>query len=79
MKTNPDHTAFPMAHEKNYIGLTKREYFAALAMQGYLANPNTLDAVMKEFERPVSDFVADNSVILADSLIAALNQEPKSK
>ena len=25
---------------KEYLGLTKREYFAAMAMQGMLANPN---------------------------------------
>lgn len=31
----------PINHSQDtYFGLTKREYFAAMAMQGLLANPN---------------------------------------
>jgi hypothetical protein len=42
--SNPNHTAFPLAcnygagDEVTY-GLNKREYFAAMAMQGLLSNP----------------------------------------
>ena len=35
--------AFPMSHEQKQTGvwgLTKREYFAAMALQGMLANPS---------------------------------------
>jgi len=48
-------------------GLTKREYFAALAMQGLLANRDNA---------PVSDFkyAAKYSLQMADALIEALNQ-----
>lgn len=43
MKTNPEDPAFPSTGKvlsgiSEYGGLTKREYFAALAMQGYLAS-----------------------------------------
>jgi hypothetical protein len=34
------YTDLPFTHDVNMIGLTKREYFAALAMQGLLSNPN---------------------------------------
>ncbi len=45
-------------------GLTKREHFAALALQGLLANPDT----------PVIPVdVANNAIRYADALIAALN------
>jgi hypothetical protein len=42
-------------------GLTKREYFAAMAMQGLLSNPNT-------------SFETRDAVIIADALIAELNK-----
>ncbi len=51
--TNPNST---VTH-----GLTKREYFTAMALQGLLSNPNT-------------SFETRNAVIIADALIAALNE-----
>ena len=50
-----------------YLGITKREYFAALAMQGYCSN-NALN--IHEFET-----VAELFVNQADALIEALNKE----
>ena len=48
-------------------GLTKRELFAAMAMQGYLANPNVdPDTAVKAY--------AKHSVTYADALIAALEK-----
>lgn len=40
--TNANEPAFPNegTHQFAYNGLTKREYFAAMAMQGLLSNPN---------------------------------------
>lgn len=47
IKVNKDHPAFPISVEETdriergidiYIGLTKREYLAAMAMQGLLVN-----------------------------------------
>jgi hypothetical protein len=45
--------------------LTKREYFAALAMQGLLTNTN----LKYHFER-----IANDSVDISDALIKALNK-----
>lgn len=46
-------------------GLTKREYFAAMAMQGILANPNN-DGNPK--------YTAEHSVECSEQLIKQLNQ-----
>ncbi len=49
-------------------GLTKREYFAAMAMQGMLSNNNNI-TYFTYFEK-----VAKRSVQAADALIKALNE-----
>lgn len=56
---NPFHTEFPSGE-----GLTKREYFAAMAMQGLLATPAPVP-----FKQ-----VADMAVRHADELIEALER-----
>ena len=40
---NSEETAFPLIFENQdfHLGLTKREYFAAMAMQGILSNSKT--------------------------------------
>lgn len=58
--TNPNDTAFPDQHLIGQ-GLTKREFFAAMAMQGLLSNPNI-------------SCVTSLAVLFADQLIKALNQ-----
>lgn len=49
-------------------GLTKREYFAAMALQGLLSNPSA--------DHPFSE-VADDAVKAAEFLIERLNEEQK--
>lgn len=49
-------------------GLTKREYFAAMAMQGYVASRKDADGTS------ISDITKD-SVRFSDALIAALNEK----
>ena len=58
--TNPDDKAYPSA---NNPGLTKREYFAAMALQGVIAS------------QPYDDlnYSAGYAVYAADSLIKELN------
>lgn len=74
MKTNPNEAAYPqieLAH--NHIegphkivgGLTKREYFAAMALQGLLAYPG--EGEFKKF--------TELSVMCADLLIEELNKK----
>jgi hypothetical protein len=65
------HSIFPVNVDINnlkdhviYQGLTKREYFAAMAMQGYIAS-----GLM---DRAGEATVAMHSVTAADALIAAL-------
>lgn len=46
MTTKANEPAFPnyiVRHDRNVAGLTKREYFAGLALQGILANPKYCD------------------------------------
>ena len=72
MKTNPNAFVGPSTHQNSdgthdfniNKGLTKREYFAAVAMQGMLAYDRTRD---------LRD-IAQWSVQAADALINALNE-----
>ena len=71
MKTDPNET---IDHHKIYghngrettHGLTKREYFAALAMQALVSNPN--------FSNYTPYDIAVYAVIRADALISVLNK-----
>jgi len=49
-----------------YSGLTKREYFAAKAMQGMLANPEQIKDTPKE--------ISDLSINIADTLLNKLEE-----
>lgn len=76
MKTNPNDSAFTgTEYDGNGVpiqfnkGLTKREYFAVMAMQGIISArhlvPNKGDM----------EYAASIAVIAADALIAELNKE----
>lgn len=65
-KINPDHTAFPSGDSQSW-GLTKREYFAALILQGLAANPS-LTSIKWD-----GNVLASRAVQLAEQLIAELN------
>lgn len=76
MKTNPNDSAFATQsvydemgqnQEQGSYGLTKREYFAAMAMQGICANPTT------EI-KPYGKEIAVEAVLIADALIEQLNK-----
>ena len=68
--TNPNESAFARISD-DYIpeqwGLTKREYFAAMAMQGLANNWHRNDQDRQE--------CANRAVLIADELIKALNQQ----
>lgn len=73
MTTYPNDTAFPLKNEPNfddYPGLTKREYFAAMALQGILANDFFQDSEPK--------LLSKKAVEAADYLIEALNHPTSS-
>lgn len=88
--TNPDDQAFPRNYAyqnpeagqselKSLPGLTKREYFAARAMQGLLAE-NKIDWGMWDINKnhSVKYLVARNAIEFADALIAELNKKPET-
>ena len=66
-----DEPAFPAytGNKENWVfGLTKREYFAAMAMQGLLANSTSSGHIRS---------CALDSVDAADALIEALERKPE--
>jgi len=55
-------------------GLTKREHFAGLAMQGVLADSKIMDAARIDDDIVTEHFVAGLAVEYADALLAALEE-----
>lgn len=88
MSIHIDAPAFPQFQPDGvpgvgWFGLTKREWFAGLAMQGMLAGVWTDDDMTDYDNDPVAfsehqSAIAKSSVDYADALIAALNAEPRS-
>lgn len=72
MNTNPDDPVNGFRHGR-YESLTKREYFAAMAMQGFNSVNNPWRSITDDRNR----FFAQWAVEQADALIAALNGERK--
>jgi hypothetical protein len=69
MRTKAKGPAFPLISDERYIinaGITKREYFAAMALQGIIANKDGLDI---EIER-----IVQSAVDTADALIEELSK-----
>lgn len=66
-KTVPNVNAFPrmFGNDAPKDGLTKREYFAAMALQGLLACPNNVN---------MAQDIAKGAIIMADQLIIELNK-----
>lgn len=76
MKTKPNAPISPIYSDmapvgfqcqEGYNGLTIRQHFAGLAMQGFRANP--------DYSQTHPDNIANLSVQSADALIEALNKE----
>jgi len=68
VKTKPNEPIHTIEYNNNYIsnGLTKREYFAAMALQGIIANKDGLDI---KIER-----IVESAVDTADALIEELSK-----
>jgi hypothetical protein len=67
---NGNESAFPTISDEcvsHQWGLSKREYFAGLAMQGMLSNSN--------FTNNTNDLIAIWSIQIADSLLEQLNKQ----
>ncbi len=73
--SEPPHSAeFPCIPEgfQPVGGLTKRELFAAMAMQGIMANPTGPNHDFEFADEPWYDIESAKSVKVADALIKAL-------
>lgn len=71
MKTEANEPIAPYLNTENMFdtpGLTKREYFAAMALQGFLSSYAGATA------DPKKEHVSAKSVEYADALIKALNE-----
>lgn len=55
-------------------GLTKREYFAAMAMQGLLANETLIDILSGNNGMQVPNLIAEYSIQYTNALIEELNK-----
>ena len=68
METKPNEPINLVEYNNNYIsiGLTKREYFAAMVIQGIISNKDGLDI---KIER-----IVESAVDTADALIEELNK-----
>ena len=56
-----------------YTGLTKREHFAGLAMQGFIANSKTLTDMLLHESKP-EETVAEGALMFADALLKELDK-----
>jgi hypothetical protein len=70
--TEPSDPAFPF--DDKWDGLSKREYFAAMALQGFIANPAWLTPDLQAAIEAKGESFASLSVAVADELIDALNK-----
>ena len=63
-----------LTQNPSFIGLSKREYFAGLAMQGMLANPNGVMTESGMWWHSPEEF-ARLSIICADELLKQLEEK----
>ena len=75
VKGNACASAFPHKIERRDVtwhefGLTKREYFAGLAMQGIMVNVG-----INVFDFYRSNQIADTAIKIADDLLSELNKQ----
>ena len=79
---NGDELAFSFVGDKNYgiepsSGLTKREYFAAMAMQGFVSCAeamNQLRLIEERSDKNQSEMIAMISLGFADALLKELEK-----
>lgn len=81
--TNAEQPAFPnflqeglSANSHVEVGLTKREYFAAMAMQGLCSTFEVIEQYSVNGGHLDTEAIAKDSVSLGDALLEQLNQKP---
>lgn len=76
---NSELPAFPISGVIIYTGLTKREKLAAMAMQGLLTRVPNREIYETDLGILESKRIADESVIMADTLLKALEENPNTQ
>lgn len=78
---NRNEPASPVVQTNDYVdayyGLTKREHFAGLAMQGLLSNAGLNGEILETANdrgNDISDVITLGAIELADALLAALEK-----
>lgn len=71
MKNNGNKPTRPTGHSQSGTGLTKREHFAAMAMQGILSNGHFSNEWKNDFKSGI-----ELCTTMADSLLKALDENP---
>ena len=69
---NSNKPSYPVTREvisNAHVGLTKREYFAGLAMQGIMTNNKTEPTIPIHFQN-----IAEDAVRIADELLKQLEK-----
>ena len=69
---NPVLTQSPSLQNETSLGLTKREYFAGLAMQGLISS---CDWNFTTFNKDLIEATSKNAIDLADELLKQLENE----
>ncbi len=80
--TNQDDPVYPIPFDGTIpkTGLTKREHFAAMAMQGMMSlDPREMISMADPKIGTIGEWVAKNSVTMADALINELNRTEDKK
>lgn len=79
--TNADEEAFPVSFDEQTAyksGMSKREYFAIMCMQGILSDCDTLREIKSKDRRfqitNFSEVVAKNAIEFADALLKQLDK-----
>ena len=72
---NTDLPANPLANEELATEITKREHFAAMALQGFLANPVMGDSDLHNSPSEWRGHIAKAAVEFADATLAVLNAD----
>jgi hypothetical protein len=73
---NGKQKAFPFLNSGGYgdLGLTKREYFAGLAMQGILSNPSLANLKLNPSEAMKDSVIIEYYIRMSDELLKQLDK-----
>jgi len=72
---NSDMPAMPVSGGTKYDGLTKREHFAAMAMQGLVSNAHVIEGLCDDKTiKCIYTSIAEYAVKHADALLKALEK-----